>query len=296
MSIDYLDFDANFDDFAELFEQFIDYTTTSGDESNSITNPSPRDSSASINDINNTTSSTNSSTINVIASESSSTVNTNTTNVTTKATKKRGQSSIAINNNKHLKNTGNTNTSDELTFKRFKEENNQILSDRVTYLLKFPQLYQEALNSGDSNKLVLLFTDCCTPNFTFQPPSLGEVVGAEGTANYFFSLFCSMPDLVFSHTPTKRFKRVISCKVHTDGTMCNMDDSVNPFKSPLSDPLLTRELHDKYAELKATGQPIYLRSTHAMHLILNVEMTHIEKIIHYRRGIDISLPILDNAV
>ena len=294
MSIDYLDFDTNFDDFAELFEQFIDYTSTSGDEnssSNSINNPSPRNSSIVETEMNNSTSSTTNIAANDHSSNTTMNSNTNTTNAP-KISKKRTQSSSITTNNKHT-----NNTTDEInTFKRFKEENNQILSDRVTYLLKFPQLYQEALNSGDSNKLVLLFTDCCTPNFTFQPPSLGEVVGVEGTANYFWTLFVSMPDLVFSHTPTKRFKRVISCKVHTDGTMCNMVDSVNPFKSPLSDPLLTRELHDKYTELKATGQPIYLRSTHAMHLILNVEMTHIEKIIHYRRGINISLPILDNTV
>ena len=177
-------------------------------------------------------------------------------------------------------------------FTRFRVENKLPLSDRVAYLMKFPQIFQQAMNSSDFQKLYNLCVNCCTADLIVQPPTINQITGIQASIEYFFVINKVLPDLVLNYQPTKRYKRVISCKSFLDATLFDgeneLPDKYNIFTQGPIDPLVTPEMRAMYQSYKAAGRPIHIRSHTTMFLILNDEMTHIKKIIIYRRGLNLS--------
>ena len=177
-------------------------------------------------------------------------------------------------------------------FTRFREDNKLPLSDRVAYLMKFPLFFQQAINSSDVEKLHDLCMDCCTQDLIVQPPTISEMTGIHASLDYFLSINKVLPDLVLKHRATKRYKRMISCKFCLDGTFFDgqeeFPDKYNIFTQGPIDPLVTPEMRAMYQSYKAAGRPMHIRSHSTMFMILNNEMTRIEKIIFYRRGLTVS--------
>ena len=172
-----------------------------------------------------------------------------------------------------------------------KEEHALILSNRVTHLMKFPYYLQNAINSGDMSQLGALLSDCCTETVTLQPPNIEEIVGINEIMNYMYLLYRLYPDLITSYQPIKRYRRVMFCDGCTDGTMLSLPESYElppRYDDLRAESFLSSKQGKKYLELKALGKPIFIRSYLSLHLILNSEMTHIEKIMYYRKAILVS--------
>ena len=102
-----------------------------------------------------------------------------------------------------------------------------------------------------------------------------------------------MPDMVILTKETKRYKRIISCLVSLIGSFhpelgsARYPDYINSFKTPETDPIITQANMLKYQQLEAQNKPIVIKLKYYKHIILNKELTHIEKIIGFPRGLDI---------
>ena len=177
-------------------------------------------------------------------------------------------------------------------YTRFREYNTLALSDRVAFLMKFPQFFQKAMNSSDFQMLYNLCVNCCTADLIVQPSTIKEITGIRESVEYFFAINKVLPDLVINFQPAKRYKRVIACKSFSDMSFFDgqeeLPDKYNIFTQGPVDPLVTPEMRAMYQSYKAAGKPIHIRSHTSMFMILNDEMTHIMKIVLYRRGLTLS--------
>ena len=161
-----------------------------------------------------------------------------------------------------------------------------VFEQRIKHLMKFPQRQQQVLNSGNSDEeLEALFTDCCTENVVLEPPSskFPRIVGRANAVKFVAGFYRSMPDLLIICEACKRYKRVITSKTFADGTFIGGLEN-NPFKTDKRDPLISDEAYAKYNQLEAEGKPMLMRSKNYMYMVLNKEMTHIEKIITVNIG------------
>ena len=171
-----------------------------------------------------------------------------------------------------------------------------ISNERLTQLMTFPTLFQDCINSADLHRLRLLMVEYCIENLSFQPPGLPTpLIGHENIIAYYrLLLFDYMTDLVVLSKPCKRYKRIISCEASligsfqpSNGYTPSYPDHINSFKSSDLDPIITQANMLKYQQLEAQNKPIVIKLKYYKHIILNKELTAIEKIITFPRGLEV---------
>ena len=171
-----------------------------------------------------------------------------------------------------------------------------ISNERLTQLMTFPTLFQDCINSADLHRLRLLMVEYCTEDLSFQPPGLPTpITGHENIIAYYrLLLYQYMTDLVIFSKPCKRYKRIISCEASligsfqpSNGYTSSYPDHINSFKSSDLDPIITQANMLKYQQLEAQNKPIVIKLKYYKHVILNKELTAIEKIITFPRGLEV---------
>ena len=160
---------------------------------------------------------------------------------------------------------------------------------RMKYLLRFPRMWQEFVNSGNMAKLKLLFFDIfseeCIQLISISPP----IVGREKIYNLQVSIQRHIPDFcVFFSNIVRSKKRLITMKGNSFGTLpyasSSTDKSVNawnPFENSMSSAEMLDEHHkiqkQKYDMLKSQNKVIKFERRATWHMILSRDLKHIVK-------------------
>ena len=165
-------------------------------------------------------------------------------------------------------------------------ENNPVADvARLNHLMRFPERLQLAVNAGNFDLPRRLFADACVSNVEITAPVGPKIQGITDAVAFLSNLYMSMPDLVIVCKPSKRYHRVLFSKLYADGTLLGGPFAAyNPFTTGKVDPLIPAATYEKYRLLESEGRPVLMRSKNYLHMILNKEMTHIEKIIVANRS------------
>ena len=156
---------------------------------------------------------------------------------------------------------------------------------RLNHLMRFPERLQLAVNAGNFDLPRRLFADACVSNVEITAPVGPKIEGITDAVAFLSNLYMSMPDLVIVCKPSKRYHRVLFSKLYADGTLLGGPFAAyNPFTTGKVDPLIPAATYEKYRQLESEGRPVLMRSKNYLHMILNREMTHIEKIIVANRS------------
>ena len=184
----------------------------------------------------------------------------------------------------------------EMSDKKKALTSSTISNERLTQLMTFPTLFQDCINSADLHRLRFLMVEYCTEDLSFQPPGLPTpIIGHENIIAYYrLLLYQYMTDLVVLSKPCKRYKRIISCEASligsfqpSNGYTPSYPDHINSFKSSDLDPIITQANMLKYQQLEAQNKPIVIKLKYYKHIILNKQLTAIEKIITFPRGLEV---------
>ena len=103
----------------------------------------------------------------------------------------------------------------------------QLVSEsRIRYVLRFPNLYQEFLNSGNLHKLKILFNDIFTKDVIFLTQTSPILVGRDKLLDYMTSAHQNVPDFcVFFTNVTRTKHRLVTMKGKSIGTLFYNDTS-----------------------------------------------------------------------
>jgi hypothetical protein len=165
---------------------------------------------------------------------------------------------------------------------------------RLDVLLRVPKAITYCINSGDNEGLVGIIEEAFLPNCIIKTPALSkELVGRNHIIEFFLAISRSIPDFFTLVEDPFLNLRVISTLSKSFGTRINSDRSeylFNHLKHGRDDSNNYLEARKKARELIKEGQPIRFCSKSYVHLILNKEMTHVEKFVVARKSLRIFDP------
>jgi hypothetical protein len=165
---------------------------------------------------------------------------------------------------------------------------------RLAYLIRSPLIISKLINSGDLVGLKELIEDICLPECSLKTSATQvELVGREYVIKFFIALNQGIPDYVAMTTSTTLNFRVVSALVRSFGTkvITTSEDSLyDHMKHGQPKEKAFVEAKEKYEHLVREGKPVAFSSKSFLHLILNKEMTHVEKFVVARKSLKINSP------
>lgn len=160
---------------------------------------------------------------------------------------------------------------------------------RVRSLINFPADLSRYLNSGDETKMRELIFDKCCEDCKFKTAAMPkEAVGREVIVECFLALTRSMPDYIMQFRTPTTHKRVIMASFESSGTRVVHDAAEHLFdhlQYGRDDNVSFVRAQQLVRVIEASGKRACFRGKSVMHLIVNNDMTHIEKIIIIRKSI-----------
>ena len=157
---------------------------------------------------------------------------------------------------------------------------------RIPFLMRFPQLWQLAVNEGDSKAQQILMNEVLTEDCIFQPTVKKIVTGKANVAAFMIFILKLMPDfyMTFSNIKHKE-RRVITFKQVCIGSIIpNPPESTNAPKGifetlPIADMDAKMKLQkQKYDLLKSQNKIISVERKAFFSIRLNPELQYIEAI------------------
>jgi hypothetical protein len=181
----------------------------------------------------------------------------------------------------------NTNKSVDTGICESKSREEKVI--RVRDLVSFPAKLSRYLNSGDDERLKGLIYDACTEDCKFKTPAMPkEVKGRDVIVECFLALSRSIPDYIMQFRAPSTLKRVIMASFESSGTRVVHDAAEYLFdhlQYGRNDNVSFVRAQQLVQAIEASGKHAFFRGKSVMHLIVNEEMTHIEKIIVIRKSI-----------
>ena len=150
---------------------------------------------------------------------------------------------------------------------------------RINHLMRFNESLQLALNAGNFDLSRRLFTDACMSNVELTTPTGPRVEGIVNAIDYLESMYNTMPDMVLVIKPAKRYHRVLFSKLYADGTLMGTLPSTQSVPTQLPP-----AIYEQYKYLSSAGKPILIRSKCYLYIVLNKDLTHIERIVVVNRS------------
>ena len=151
---------------------------------------------------------------------------------------------------------------------------------RINHLMRFSESLQLALNAGNFDLSRRLFTDACMGNVELTTPTGPRVEGIVNAINYLENMYNTMPDMVLVIKPAKRYHRVLFSKLYADGTLMG----THLTSAPTMPTQLPPAIYEQYKYLASAGKPILIRSKSYLYIVLNKDMTHIERFVVVNRS------------
>ena len=160
---------------------------------------------------------------------------------------------------------------------------------RIKYLLRSLKLWQEFLNSGDIDKLQVLFNDILEPNLLVRlndasPP----IVSRQKWCDFHLSFLGHVPDFcVFYSNITRTKRRVVTLKCNTFGSLPyvnnNTDDSKSVWNYFEHTPIEKWDEHhkiqkQKYDTLKSQNKIIKFEKRAIWYLMLSRDLKRFTKL------------------
>jgi hypothetical protein len=174
-----------------------------------------------------------------------------------------------------------------------------ISGSRLDTLLQVPAAIAMCINSGDEIGLMGIIEEAFLPDCVVKTPALSkELVGRQHLKEYFFSINRAVPDFVCIVSESTLNFRVISASFKNFGTRVASDKSdylYDYVKHGRDHNNLFVEARDKSNALIKEGSVVRFCSRSFMHLILNKDMTHVEKYVAVRKALNILDPNKSNS-
>ncbi len=164
---------------------------------------------------------------------------------------------------------------------------------RLAYLIQLPMLITQAVNSADMQKLSKIVDSAFLPNCAVRSNALpADISGREHVVEFYTAINRMIPDFILRILPPTINHRVITARMFADGTSYKKDDPsdylFNHLKHRQNDGGQFQEASEKRISLIEQGKPVGFKSKALMHLILNEEMTHVEKFVNISKEVEIS--------
>ena len=168
---------------------------------------------------------------------------------------------------------------------------------RIPFLLRFPKLWQIALNQGDARAQRILMNEVLTEDCIFQPTIKLTLTGKARVVEYMVTVLRSLPDFYMKFSSLKHNKnRIITFKQSCYGSIVPniIESTPNPFRF-IFDYLPTTDLDEhmklqkqKYDLLKSQNKVISIVRKTFITLRLNSELQYIEAIMAHGIVFEIS--------
>lgn len=163
---------------------------------------------------------------------------------------------------------------------------------RIKYLIQVPSLVAKYVNSGDDERLKALIYDVCVEDCRCKSSSMSaELVGRDYILEHFGSLTRSCPDYVMQYKPPTVHRRTISAALSSCGTRVIADPKSYLFdhlKYGRTDNVAFVRARKLMEAIEASGKRAAFKAKSIVHLVVNKEMTHIERWIALRKSVEIS--------
>ena len=157
---------------------------------------------------------------------------------------------------------------------------------RIPFLMRFPKLWETALNRGDSKAQKVLMNEVLTEDCIFQPTVKVTFTGRENVVSYMISVLSSMPDFYAKFSNIKhKDRRTISCILSCYGTIIPLQlEPMNSWKNVFE--FVPIDIMDenmklqkkKYDFLKSQNKTISIERKSFFIVRLNSELQYIEAI------------------
>lgn len=168
---------------------------------------------------------------------------------------------------------------------------------RLKHLLEVPFLLAKFINSGDEEGLKTLIHDVCIENCRCKSPSLAmELIGRDYIIEHFAALTRSFPDYVMQFKPPTVRQRTISAALSSCGTRVLVDPKSYLFdhlKYGRAESVSFTRARKLVEAIESSGKRASFKAKSLLHLIVNKEMTHIERWVSLRKSMEISPAVED---
>ena len=167
---------------------------------------------------------------------------------------------------------------------------------RMKYLIRYPKLQEQFFNSGELEKLKILFNDVMVRDVVLFPLGLPAIVGRDKVFEVWVSMFRNVPDLcVFSKHAMRSRHRLITFKARSYGTVpsINTNDkttvkwNVFEYTSMVDLDEFHKLQKQKYDMLKSQKKMIRYEKTSTVYLYLDKNLQYIIKIMYSDEKIEI---------
>ena len=164
---------------------------------------------------------------------------------------------------------------------------------RIDYLLRVPELMRQAINIGSETMIAAIVNEACLPECMLKTTALQTgATGRQNITKMYCSLLSIIPDMVILIKPASLSVRVITSKVNYYGTQVFRDIQNEHLYDYLK---YGSDKAGKYTNVRALAfqleqerKQIIFRAKSFLHLILNMERTHVIKWICANRVLTIA--------
>jgi hypothetical protein len=168
-----------------------------------------------------------------------------------------------------------------------------VSENRLAFLLQVPHLIGDALNSGNEMAIRAVIENSCLENCLFKTTALQkEVVGRHHIIQMYLAILSSIPDVISMVKAPALDHRVISVKTNFYGTKIPSTDDSGSFywdylKHGKDGQNKFPDAHMLNQQMLSAGKKVSFFSKSYMYLIMNSEMTAIEKFICFTRSVKV---------
>lgn len=175
--------------------------------------------------------------------------------------------------------------------KRFAMNHNSDDTSRMSFCTKLPIYITEFVNSGDEESIKQLIQEAFLPDCKMKTSALArDLVGRQYVQDFLLALIQDFPDFIMVALRPEVNARVVTTYLSCYGTRVKS----SPYQY-LYDHLkfgrdesgtFVKQSYD-YRSLLKEGKPIGFKQDTVMHLIMNKELTHVEKFVTQRRLVNV---------
>lgn len=175
---------------------------------------------------------------------------------------------------------------------------------RIKYLIRSLKLWAEFMNSGDLDKLRILFNDILVEDFIFIDYNMPPKIGQQKIFETATSVLSNVPDYCSSNNKIERSKkRIITMKCNTFGTLayinvCSDSGKYSNIQSTASWNMFESTPFDKFDEhhkiqkqkydlLKSKNKNIMFKRRSTCSLVLSRDLKQFAKLMIYNVKVDI---------